>query len=799
MTKQKKKIEPQVTFVNTNDWIASLREWQWFAVFAVLAAIFFRELIFQSAFLWEDFIYQFYPYRNFASVALTNGEIPLWNPYTFSGMPFLADITGTSCYLPHLLLVPFVSAGKLNFWYVEMYILVHVVLAGITMFYCMRAFGVSKIPSAFSGLVYMLSGFMIVHIIHLVIICQAAWMPLVVLLFHKTLKTRTLTSMIIGGLVLSLVVCSGHIQITLYFLLFLFVYFIVELISFIREQRNIGNENVTKQSLQLSLLVLGIIVIAVGLSAVQLLPTNELTSYSVREELSFAKSTEGELSWQQLITVLVPKFFGSSNALGSENPTPYWGPENNWNFWETCIYTGIPGLMLALFALKFFKKNRHIAVVAGFAFFALLYALGDHFFVHSFFFNYVPGFDKFRSLGRWGFFYVFAVAFLSGFGLQELLFSKVKEKFYLKVMIVIGVLALLITVTVQMRLVDSFILDQVNVGALRIESSRIALPVAYDIAQSQTLISTIIVFVSLSILFLLWRRKLSSTFGIVLLFLVQFLDMYIFGFDQNNGKINPDEHFNQRAELIQMWKEEGKSEYFRINMRNSNMILLDRNQGMMDKIFLLEGYSQLGLQWRYPVGMRSYDLLNAKYRLKLDTVSVQGQLRLQSRLAVDSTYVPRAFFVYNYKTFSTAQQESLFICSSQFDPRYVVTLRGATNDLLSDTTISSGARSVFQSYTNNTISLKVFTPKKGILVLSEIYFPGWNAYVDGEATPVYRADWSLRALVVNKGEHTVELRYEPTSFYQGATISLSTLGFCVVGLIILYARKRKPLSTPTSA
>jgi hypothetical protein len=799
MTKQKKKIELKDTHSNTNDWIASLREWQWFAIFAVLAAIFFRELIFQSSFLWEDFIYQFYPYRNFASVSLTNGEMPLWNPYTFSGMPFLADITGTSCYLPHLLLVPFVSAGKLNFWYVEMYILIHVLLAGITMFYCMRAFGVAKIPSAFSGLVYMLSGFMIVHIIHLVIICQVAWMPLVVLLFYKTLKTRSLTSMIIGGLVLSLVVCGGHIQITLYFLLFLFVFFVGELISFIREQHKIGSEKIAKQIMNLSLLALGIIVIAVGLSAVQLLPTNELTKYSVREEFSFTKSTEGELWWQQLITMLIPKFFGTSNALGSENSTPYWGPEYNWNFWETCFYTGIPGLTLALFALKFLKKNRHIVVVAGFALFALLYALGDHFFIHSFFFNFVPGFGKFRSVGRWGFFFVFAVAFMSGFGLQELLNSKIREKFYIKVMFVTGAITLLITLAVHLHLVDSLILGQVNNGAFRFESANVALPVAYEIAQSQTLISIFIVFVSLSILFLLWRRKLTSPLGILLLFLVQFLDMYIFGFDQNNGKINPDEHFNQQTELIRMWKEEGKSEYFRINMRNSNMILLDRNQGMMDKIFLLEGYSQLGLQWRYPVGMRSYDLLNAKYRLKLDTVIAQSQPQLQSRLAVDSSYVHRAFIVYNYKTFATARQESLFICSSQFDPRNVVTLRGVTDDLLSDTTLGSGAKADIQSYTNNTIGLKVFTPKKGILVLSEIYFPGWNAYVDGQATHIYRADWSLRALVVDQGEHKIELRYEPTSFFHGAAISLSTLGLCIAGLVILYVRNRKAKGFSTSS
>jgi len=790
MTKPKKKSPQSVTLVSINNRVASLRDWQWFAILAVLTAIFFRELIFQTAFLWEDFIYQFYPYRNFASVSFANGEVPLWNPFTFSGMPFAADITGTTFYLPHFLLVPLVSAGKLNFWYVEMYILAHILLAGVTMFYCVKEFGLSKIPAAFSALTYMFSGFMITHIIHLVIICQAAWFPLVVLLFHRTLKNRSVISMILGGFVLSLIVCGGHIQITLYIFLFLLTFFVAEVFSFVREKRLNIDLNIAKGITHLSLLAMGIVVIAVGLGAIQLLPTNELTNYSVREEFSFVRSTEGELWWEQMITILIPKIFGSSNALGSGNPSPYWGPESNWNFWETCIYTGIAAFTLALFALKYIKKNRYIAITAGFALFAILYALGDNFIIHGFFYNFVPGFSKFRSLGRWGFFFVFAVAFLSGFGLQELINSKTSEKFFKKVIIALASITLVITIVVQLHLVDSIIFVLLRTGAFRFESPQAAFPVAYEIAQSQTLISAAIVLGTLLILFLFLKSKLTTTSAVVLLFAAQFLDMYIFGFSQNNGTINPDDHFNQRANLIAQWKEEGKSEYFRINMRNSYAMLLDRNQGMIDRIFLLEGYSQLALQWRFPPGRRMHELLNTKYLVKTDTVLIQNQPRLQTSLAVDSAYLPRAFFVYNYKTFTTVRQESLFIASNQFDPRKIVTLRESLGVELKDTSISSW-RAKIQTYTNNTIGLKVYTPKKGILVMSEIYCPGWNAYVDGVPTHVYRADWSLRALIVDQGEHTVVLRYEPKSFYLGASISLSVFGLCAAGLAVAYWRKRK--------
>src|SRR5512140_2502124 len=105
MTKNLKRKE-QPRHAGTHPAKHDLREllpWQAVGVLALLVAIFFREILLGTAFLWEDFLYFSYPVRNFAATSVAMGSLPLWNPYTFNGMPFLADIQTTVFYLPCML------------------------------------------------------------------------------------------------------------------------------------------------------------------------------------------------------------------------------------------------------------------------------------------------------------------------------------------------------------------------------------------------------------------------------------------------------------------------------------------------------------------------------------------------------------------------------------------------------------------------------------------------------------------------------------------------------------------------
>jgi hypothetical protein len=83
------------------------------------------------------------------------------------------------------------------------------------------------------------------------------------------------------------------------------------------------------------------------------------------------------------------------------------------------------------------------------------------------------------------------------------------------------------------------------------------------------------------------------------------------------------------------------------------------------------------------------------------------------------------------------------------------------------------------SESNNRLQLHVEARKSTILVLSDTYFPGWKAYVDGKETKVYRADYTFRAVPLSSGTHKVEFVYDPLSFKLGALITL----FAAVGCL----------------
>ena len=93
------------------------------------------------------------------------------------------------------------------------------------------------------------------------------------------------------------------------------------------------------------------------------------------------------------------------------------------------------------------------------------------------------------------------------------------------------------------------------------------------------------------------------------------------------------------------------------------------------------------------------------------------------------------------------------------------------------------------TYEADRIRLKTATSASGLLMLSEVYYPAWKAYVDGERVPLYRADHLLRAIPVPAGEHTVELRYESWTLRLGTVLSILT-SLMLAALILARIRYR---------
>jgi hypothetical protein len=758
MSKQKKHREQSRTDKVPTP-LLELKNWHVWTLLALLVAVFFHKILLGQGYFWEDFLYQNYPFRNFAATSMAMGEMPLWNPYTFNGMPFLADIQTTVLYLPCLILMFFVSDGMLHFYWLQVVIILHYVLAGISMSALARSFGLARLPSLFAGAAYMLSGFMITHAIHQQIITVVAWYPLVILLFRKALAPRGWMWVFVAALVLGHSILAGFPQLTLYLYFFLLLFFLFEMLG------TFGwKELFSRAALAMGARAGILVVLSVAVAMVQLLPTLELSALSQRAEITFEKAMEGSLAWSQLATVFLPKLFGAAGAQGYH----YWGPGTYWYYWETCIYLGILPVMLGVLSLVRVGRERYITFFWGVAIFAVLFSLGGNFIVHPVFYEIVPGFDRFRNPARMGIFLSLAMSLLAAFSLDRLLGSGErqphKEGMIVGVTTGVGVVAwLLLAAGMLHSVIPAF--SQVQV---------------FEQAKRDAHLSLLVILVSGVLVYLLVSRRGRARWVAPAMVLVFFGDMMLFGGDQNNAQVNPAEYFRRSERLVSFLRDDMREEIFRVNTRNQQGMVVDRNQGMIDRIFMMEGYTPLALQRMYAphaTADASFDLLNVKYK----TVADEQTRRLQ--LVPHPTYMQRAFMLYRIHVVSSDQELIDFLQSPAYNHRTTAILEKDPGVVLSPPDRSPVWNASITRYENNRIELDVETTHDGILVLSEIYYPGWRAYVDGSGAELFRTNYHLRGLMVNSGKHKVEVRFQPDSYAHGMMISIAALLVCGGGVV----------------
>jgi hypothetical protein len=745
-----------------------IRHWHAVAVIVAMALFFFKDILLGNAYLWEDFLYYNFPVRNFAAASLARGEFPLWNPYTFNGMPFFADIQTAVLYVPCLLLTFFVRDGFLGHYWLQLMMVLHYVLAGIGMYALAVSMGLRRLPSLFAGVAYMLSGFMILHAIHQQVITVAAWFPLILLLFRKVVALRSWLWVCVAALVLGHSTLAGFPQLTLYLYFFLFVYFLYEMFTTYR-----GPALVSREALGTMIRAAAVILLSLGVAAVQLLPTMELSGLSQRAAITYAKATEGQLSWTHLLTLVFPKLFGVADASGYN----YWGPGVYWYYWETCIYRGAIPLILTVLSLLLWKKHRIIPFLWGFSLFGLLFAVGDNFFLQRLFYDYVPGFSAFRVPGRMLAFMGIAVALLSAFSLQELLYGERREAAFARWRtLVFGIAG----GTILLWLV---LLSGMLDGMLEFLKT----PAMEALARKEANISIVVFLLSAAAILWVMLRRSSLRWGIWLLLGITFFDMLLFGGSQNNAKLNPTDYFRRPQEIIRYIRQNGGPEYFRVNTRNESGMIMDRNQGMIDRLFMMEGYTPLALQRVYPPVSspdRLFNMLNVKYR----TVTNEAQRSLA--LAPRSGYLPRAFMVYELRVVADENALASGLNSAEFDPARTALLEADPGKVLSAGQGSPVWKADIREYRNNAILLDVQTDRDGMLVLSEMYYPGWTAYIDGVETPVLRVDYNLRGTFVPRGPHSVEVRFQPRDLARGRLISLTSLLVCGAGIAIPLTKRR---------
>ena len=434
-----------------------------------------------------------------------------------------------------------------------------------------------------------------------------------------------------------------------------------------------------------------------------------------------------------------------------------------------------------------FRKDPLIRFLFAVTLLSLLTALGDQFILHRFFFNFIPGFDTFRGIGRMTVLATFCCAILAGFGLRAIV-NAVDEnprtaiRYFLAASAVVALIWLLVLLEVffpnEPRLDD----PALRAAALWQATVAVGFTLLVCIAGIQLL-----------------RGAIGPRVALPAFLLLQFADMHTFGFDQNNGSISASEYFTRMdAGLLKMVKEDGEDELFRVLSRSDSAMVFDRNHGLVERVFLMEGYTPLKLSGVLPPAAslrRSHDLMNVKYRAAVHAGTGESGL-----WRVDS-YLPRAFMVYSTLVTGDSSVAEGIMRSDAFNPHATVVLdREVDLELDADTTAAAAVAvaaeaarwsTTVSSYALNSITVDVETSRNGVLVLSEVHYPGWVASVDGRPTGLYRANLKLRGVAVPAGSHTVEVSFRPRTFRIGALISCVALAGALV-LLILFRRQGTP-------
>jgi len=201
--------------------------------------------------------------------------------------------------------------------------------------------------------------------------------------------------------------------------------------------------------------------------------------------------------------------------------------------------------------------------------------------------------------------------------------------------------------------------------------------------------------------------------------------------------------------------------------------------------------------YRWAVGERGaplYNLLGVKYVLA-GKENPPGDERFvpvytaapEIDVYLNTVALPRAFLVYRSQVVADHAAAWQAIHAPEFDPAQVVVLE--QGEPLATDPGAAGYHLSFTRYGLNEVELAASTPVSAFLVLSDVYYPGWRATVDGVPAELLRADYVFRAVPLPPGEHVVRMEFTPWTWRVGLAASIVTWTG-VIAWTVAMVRKR---------
>jgi len=777
---------------------------------AVFVLFFWRLLFEQGVAIPKgggDFNSFYYPLSAFAANQIHAGHFPLWNPFLYAGAPFAADYQAGALYPPNLLV--WTVAQPFTYGVFEALAIFHVWWASVTMYGFARTLGVRRAPALIAGITFAYGGFMTAQIGHAPMIAVASWLPAILAALYRA-RQGSIGWTVLAGLGLTMAILAGHPQVVLYVITAALAYgvFLVwadrPISAPLAIEGDRGAVSATDEPTgnqlrrgrwparfadprarhwlnALARLAL-MLVIAGGLAAPLLLPAEQLSRRSVRAGIGYENATQFSVQPVALLQLVLPKVFG-------DNPTNYWSAFANGEIWG---YAGVVALILAVIGVLWLPRAARgqklfFVALGGIA---LLGALGPFTPLHGWLYGFVPGYDRVRAAGRLLLLYDLAVAILAAWGLDALLdWIAVRRT-------TDGELG------VTLRQVRRGIGLVVVVLALGIIPLFYGLILRQDEPVNRPVIAVdglnVLLLILLGALALIWaveRRGIGSRALAALATALIIFDLFSATIGFNPTTDNLLAGFQQPAAERELIARTASSPPFRIDTDDSS----DRWQPSLAAIdgidsvagaynpLQLADYAALRERAQSSRSSALYSLLNVAYvglPAEKPAPADWQKVFTGDRVAFyqpSRPPLPRAFVVGNAQPVANPGVAFDRIKASDFDPAKVVYVQGG----VTATPANPGASpaTVTRDGTDG-VTVRVTTASAGYLVLSDAYFPGWQATVDGQSATILQADLAFRAVYLpGGGDHTVVFRFRPPWWRIGWGIAVLT----ALGIIVLLA------------
>ncbi|MDX1412547.1 MAG: YfhO family protein [Candidatus Promineifilaceae bacterium] len=729
---------------------------------ALATLIFFGPVVIGQAWIPRgggDSVSFIYPMYRFASQNLWSGTIPLWNPYQYAGTPFITDNQSGIFYPFNLLL--FLMNPNFSYRAIQGLIIWHFFFAGAAMFFCARLLSRTRPvwrPAALVGsLAFMFSSLFITHIGNLNLIAVAAWLPLVFLMFHRSISADEqkgrLAWAAASGAAFGIGTLAGHGQMTFLLATYLVFYALFQSIS--------------RKSLRPFALLAVLGGVAIAVSAINLFPSFEAVQYTVRAGFNSDQAANYSLPWRGVLGILAPDFFGRGEVR-------FWG---SWSRVEYG-YVGVLTLLLASVALV----KRRTPLTYFFALSALLFlllALGANTPLYPFLIRVLPWFP-FQVPARFVLLVDFSLAALAITGANSLFNSpELSKSFFIGSGIAI-IVALLIL----------FWQYAINIQEVPHHQQQIILAMV-----------TFAIFAGSSWLLLLaYNRGVlsASLFGALAIILLS-VDLISLGRNVELELGSPMPGFAQDSPALAYLQSDPG--LHRIDIATGKW---QPNLPQMEQLYSIRGvYNPLELSnyaaYIGSVGYRGsplYNLLGTKYVIggknspPADTNIIVPVFDEDPDVTVflNTLALPRVNVIYN--AISVENQQAAFeaIHQENFDPLETIIVEKG-QDLKQ---VPGQPAVTLLRYDPNALAFEVNTDKPAYFLISDIYHPHWKAAVNGREVPILPADYALRAVEIEPGSNLIEMWFAPPGWTWGLIVSAMAWIFLMIIAVAALWRNRRP-------